>query len=225
MGEIADSSAYDDVKRTANGRLFLDERPMAQREPFPSIEDVRKCGEEIKQLKNQQFLLGVGALTLFGAYAGMLLPRATQPPNISSLVAIYSSVFLLLIFGALYWWSHSMRILIWIIGVWLEEATDSAWETDYRTYQRTYRHTSHSKGVSNVFLLLGLAVPSYCVALALHLSNAASWGHWLVFGVVVGAYLTFVFGFGYLWWGVKQSDIRNRWRPIIEQPHGAKRSL
>jgi uncharacterized Tic20 family protein len=149
-----------------------------------SSEDVRRCGEEIKQLRNQQFILGTTALGLFGAYA-TLLPRLHQiRPEPDAAVFVASAIAMLGVLGFLFAWCRQLRVLIGVLNVWLEVVGGSTWEYDFRHYNTRHAPVSHTVMVSWAFLMLGIGVP----ALVLAVTPTGEAGHitamWLLFGGV-----------------------------------------
>jgi hypothetical protein len=126
----------------------------------PSAEDIRRCGDEIKQLRNQQFILSTTAFGLLGAY-GTLLPDFGQSPegveNADPITVIWSAIVLILIFGFLFYWARQLRLLIGVISVWLDCVAESVWERDYRAYHQRFRPLSQTSLVSFAFCALGVA--------------------------------------------------------------------
>jgi hypothetical protein len=94
-------------------------------------EVIRSRFEEMKQLRNQQFLLGTVAITFFGVYAGLFMPKAA---NANAPVEVYrwSTVAVLFVLCILFMWARLLRHLIDVISMWLAETDSSVWDQQYR---------------------------------------------------------------------------------------------
>lgn len=108
----------------------------------PTSEDCAKCGGEINQLHNQQFLLATTATTLFVGYAGFVISRllpdqqAVSPEVAATVgkVLTGASVAVFAVFFVFFKWSLHLRKNSKIIAVWLELTGKSAWERDIRNF-------------------------------------------------------------------------------------------
>ena len=100
----------------------------------PSDPDCYKCGSEINQLHQQQFLLATTAVALFGVYAGVAMPRllgdGPSPVPTAGRLFFVASLALLGVFLVFFFWSLHLRWNAKIIALWLEETGSSAWERD-----------------------------------------------------------------------------------------------
>lgn len=188
---------------------------MADRPETVSNEDIRKCGEEIKQLRNQQFVLGTTALGLFGAYAA-LLPRLSQiSPAPSPGIFVWSAVAILVVFLLLFLWTRQLRVLIGVVGAWLEIVGRSTWEHDFRRYHAAHAPVSQTKLVSWSFLLLGLGVLGLVLAVTPSPQVVECWV-WVVLGVVDALYLAAVIAFGFRKLGIDEARVRTNWLAIVQ---------
>lgn len=185
----------------------------------PSLEDIRKCGEEVKQLRNQQFVLGTTAFGLFGVY-GTLLPDFGQSPDgisqADSIAIIWSSIALIFIFGFLFYWSRQLRLLIGVINIWLDVVAESVWERDYRAYHQTFSPLSQTSLVSFAFCALGLVVPFLVRAVLDDVWGLIAWPHRVALYAVVVAYALAVYFFGFVKLGISDEVFKRNWRIIKE---------
>ncbi len=185
----------------------------------PSPEDIRKSGEEVKQLRNQQFILGTTAFGLFGAY-GTLLPDFGQSPdgisNADSIAIIWSSIALILIFGFLFYWSRQLRLLIGVISIWLDVVAESVWERDYRAYHQTFSPLSQTSLVSFAFCALGLVVPFLVRAVLDDVWGLIAWPHRVALYAVVIVYVLAVYFFGFVRLGIRDETFKRNWKVIKE---------
>jgi uncharacterized protein YacL len=185
----------------------------------PSPEDIRKSGEEVKQLRNQQFILGTTAFGLFNAY-GTLLPDFGQSPDVISnadaIAIIWSSIALILIFGFLFYWSRQLRLLIGVISIWLDVVAESVWERDYRAYHQTFSPFSKTSLVSFAFCALGLVVPFLVRAVLDDVWGLIAWPHRVSLYAVVIVYVLAVF-FGFVRLGIRDETFKRNWKVIKER--------
>lgn len=185
-----------------------------------STEDLRKCGEEIKQLRNQQFILGTTALGLFGAYAA-LLPKVSEiRPAPNPGMFIWSAVAMLAVFLLLFLWTRQLRVLIGVIGTWLELVGQSAWERDFRKYHAAHAPVSQTKLVACTFFLLGLGVPGLTLILAPLSEPRVTVWLWVMLAVVNTIYLCTVIALGFLKLGVEEQRVRANWLGILKDHPG-----
>lgn len=188
---------------------------MTDRPDTVSSEDIRKCGEEIKQLRNQQFILATTALGLFGAYAA-LLPRFSQlSPAPNPGVFIWSAVAIILVFLLLFIWTRQLRVLIGVLSVWLELVGQSAWEHDFRKYHAAHTPVSQTKLESLTFLLIGLSVPGLVLMVTPMAEHEVACWLWVVLAVVDVLYLGAVVVFGMLKLGINDERVRTNWTAIL----------
>lgn len=183
-------------------------------------EDIRKCGEEIKQLRNQQFILSTTALGLFGVYASFLLKffkndTLKNDPQ-QTLILTGSAIAILIVFFILFYWTRQLRVLIGIISIWLEIVGKSTWEFDFRAYYNKHRPVSQTELASYSFLILGFGT------VGLVLTMLRSFGEmdltkpelWVLFIASI-LYLIFVYVLGFRKQGIDEDQVRTRWTALI----------
>jgi|LakMenEpi03Aug12_release.lakeMendotaPanAssembly.Ray.scaffolds.fasta_scaffold351641_1 uncharacterized protein YacL len=188
----------------------------------PSAEDIRRCGDEIKQLRNQQFILSTTAFGLLGAY-GTLLPDFGQSPegveNADPITVIWSAIVLILIFGFLFYWARQLRLLIGVISVWLDCVAESVWERDYRAYHQRFRPLSQTSLVSFAFCALGFAVPFLVRSVLDDVWSSIAWPHLVALYAVVIVYVLTVYFFGFIRLGLRDESFKRHWIEIRERQH------
>lgn len=177
-----------------------------------SPQEIRSRFEEMKQLRNQQFLLGTVAITFFGVYAGLFMPKAV---NADAPVEVYrwSGVAVLFVLCVLFVWARLLRQIIDVISIWLAESGNSVWDKEYRLYSASHPLLSQSRMIAVIFLVLGLAVPAYFWVVTRLLTVAASGDDWLWVLGTFAAYSVIVLS-GCLWPGRSRSKVAYEWNEI-----------
>ena len=181
-----------------------------------SDEDVRKCGEEIKQLRNQQFILGTTAIGLFGVYATFLL-RFSQIEPYETWMYIGSAIAILFILAILFYWTRQLRVLVGVISIWLEIVGKSNWEFDFREYHKNFSPVSQTKLASGSFFILGFGVMGLIFAMLSSSGDPIS-SHLPQLLMIFTAdlfYLVFLFEFGFRKRGIDEEHVKSNWIEII----------
>jgi hypothetical protein len=189
-----------------------------KKRPLPngkvSAEDVRKCGEEIKQLRNQQLLIGTTAVGLFGAYAAVLTRFSSRSPSSPDLY-IWTGVAWLVVFTFLFFWTRKLRELIGVISVWLELAGESTWEHDHRMYQERYKTVSQTQLVSIAFLVIGAGVAVLVFFMSPKDDSSTHSWKWFLGILAVLLYFWIISEFGIQKQGIDENTVRNNWLELI----------
>lgn len=180
--------------------------------------DVSHIQSEIRQLRNQQFLVSTAALTLFGIVATWLFRKG--PVNSGdqlSRIALETILIILLFF--LFYWGWRLRNLIIILSTYLRVQEWSYWERDYTEFTKG-RYISQIGLQSLIFFLLGL----FLLADFLITSIPAQWDQQAsyMFGFACTlhvAYMVLVIGMGFGEWFFSREGVEHRWRKIMGQHH------
>jgi hypothetical protein len=183
----------------------------------PSAEDIRKCGEEIKQLRNQQFVIATGAITVVAAFVTKFVDATpklrTETVPFFGLTTLAVQVLLL----GLFWWSLQLRALIGIISFWLERAAVSQWEAAIRAFDARHKRRSQTTLASALFALLGV-VAAAPFPMATDLCQLEFDGWHVLSALFVLAYLAIVISGGMF---RKRIDRRVKTQWIAVNPHFA----
>lgn len=183
-------------------------------------DDVKKLQAEMQQARNQQFLLGTGALTVF-ALSSWLMPRSIpNETTYPSAVSAAASIALLALLWLMLRWTRTLWEVIVIISRYLELRGDSEWEGDFRhfhTKNSTFSYNSQSRAVSSIYMLLGLLIPANYFSVALLTGTVAfSSPDW---AVLSASLLYLVVALFYAFGPRRESAIEDRWREILALRH------
>ncbi len=129
--------------------------------------EVQKIYDEIHQLRNQQCLITLAAITFFGATAAWsfdasivfddkCLSEGALPKPLGSF-CFALEIGLLLILGVLFYWLSALSKVIARFSIYLELRNLSIWEKHYSIYDSILpRQITQTKAMTYVFLALGV---------------------------------------------------------------------
>jgi hypothetical protein len=178
--------------------------------------DVSHIQSEIRQLRNQQFLVSTAALTLFGIVTTWLFQKGPVAPG-DQLARTASEAILIILLFFLFYWGWRLRNLIVILHLYLHIQGLSYWERDYAEFTKG-RYISQIRLQSLIFVLLGL----FSFAGFLITSIPTQWdqqtSYMLGFACTLHVtYVVLVIGMGFGEWFFSREGVQHRWREILEQ--------
>lgn len=186
--------------------------------------DATHIQSEIRQLRNQQFLLSATALTLFGVVATLLLrgdigtPPTATVGHQRSVLAFVLLILLFILFVLL----RRILNLILVLSAYLRAQGWSQWEVDYNEYcgrarTQARRYVSQTAMHALVFIALG----SMTILILLLTSIGRTWdkaGILAVIGVCLSycLYVVFVAGMAFGGWFFDIDSVEDRWKRVIK---------
>ena len=184
--------------------------------------DISKLYGEINQLRNQQFLITLAALTFFGVIVAWLLPDENAiggRGEIKILGSITFSIVLgfLVVLLVLFFWIRRLTTMIAIISVYLEETHLSAWEPRYNEFSKRSAGRETQRGtMALVFLALGVFGALMPAILAFGRNHSVEWdGWWIVLSFCLAIYVVLVGTLGFGSNEHRRESIRSRWREVL----------
>jgi drug/metabolite transporter (DMT)-like permease len=178
-------------------------------------DDIRKCGEEIKQYRNQQFILGTTALGLFGAYT-VFVEKYSRELQGDPALFLWTGIATLVLFAFLFRWMRGIRHWLIVTAVWLEINAKSTWEYDMRNYYEKHKISmpSHTGLAAYSFLITGLGV----FLLTLIVSPLPSIPDWklAIFVVAFSVYEMLIYYFGTYNKGITSEIAHVNWIDVMK---------
>ena len=112
--------------------------------------DVAKIHAEINQLRNQQFLITIAAISFFGVSAAWLLPDKTLLQDSKRVeAAVFSfalTIGLLFTMGLLFFWLTRLSNMIARLSTFLVARGLSNWEVFHARYLQNHRSATSQRG-------------------------------------------------------------------------------
>jgi hypothetical protein len=187
-------------------------------------EDQRKLHAEVNQILNQRFLVTTAAITVFGVFTSLIIPKDPSPQNVAILGrlvfagAAFLQLFLLLLFA----WNRSLANLQSNIAIYLVVNRASKWEVDWRKFHPQRGVLTTGLIQHGVFLALGVLTVLLPIVISMACSLPLEPG-WVLFELAVAAlYFVGVFGFGLKQWLRNEQQIENQWRTVLALPADGK---
>lgn len=190
-------------------------------QPTKTTDDIKKLQSEMQQARNQQFLLGTGALTAFGL-SSWLLPRPEKPEGTPiTWHPAAASIALLVLLWLMLRWTRTLWEVITIMSRYLELRGASEWEGDFQEFtdqrNKTFRYRSQSRAVSLIYLLLGVLVPAnYFFVSLLSGGTPLSRPDYAVIGCSV---LYLLIAVWHVFGKRRHEAIERRWREVLQRRH------
>jgi hypothetical protein len=153
----------------------------------PTEEDIRKINNEINQIVNQRYLITTAAITIFGLFASMLIPKDRPIPNtdIGGLV-LFGTILLLTLLLVLFLYSHFLRGILRTMTCYLIETNSSNWEIDWKKYRKK-RYFGYSSAQTIIFIMLGIISFLYPIGLSIVFKQNLAPRIGLLFLVIAGS--------------------------------------
>ena len=126
-------------------------------------EDVNKILNEINQILNQRFQLTISAITVFGVFIALAIPKDLGPNQLpkSTTEFLFAAPILLLIFlFLLFLYAHYLNRMINILSTYLRVNRKSKWENDFVIF-RGRKGVGYSRIEHIISLLLGIITSSF----------------------------------------------------------------
>jgi hypothetical protein len=183
----------------------------------PTKEDERKLHAEINQVGNQRFLLTTGALTLFGVFIALMVPKdSLQSANDTPQFQFALSAILSLLLLGIYFLAHQLKNTMRIFTSYLIETKKSGWELDWRRFRSgSYSYFVYSKSYAIVFLTLnafGFIFP-YFVVWIYHLRCPPT--TWLAGSIVIFVITELlIYLMSFEGWSDGETKIFSRWEKL-----------
>ena len=212
-------------------------------QPTKTTDDIKKLQSEMQQARNQQFLLGTGALTAVGL-SSWLLPRPEKPegtpiewegcvmttalprpekPEGTPITwhPAAASIALLVLLWLMLRWTRTLWEVITIMSRYLELRGASEWEGDFQEFtdqrNKTFRYRSQSRAVSLIYLLLGVLVPAnYFFVSLLSGGTPLSRPDYAVIGCSV---LYLLIAVWHVFGKRRHEAIERRWLEVLQRRH------
>ncbi|MEA5508719.1 hypothetical protein VB715_02975 [Crocosphaera sp. UHCC 0190] len=182
--------------------------------------DVNHIQAEMRQLRNQQFLITTAGLTIFGVVTSWII-KADSPlsgtKDVRSVHFLLESLLLTILF-ILFLWSQQLKNLLATLAAYLRTRGWSYWEVDYKKYTKDNPYISQTRLVSIVFLVLGLLSFLFCFLndISLPWDEGTKWGEAITVVIFV-LYLIFICGMGFCGWWFSDKQVQQRWDGIIDK--------
>lgn len=164
---------------------------------------------------NQRFLLTTLAVTIFGAFAALGVPKqgATSAPDLG--LAYTAAMLLFAVFGLLFFASHSLRGYLRVLTTYLAASKSSKWEEHWKTYRKN-GHFAYTKTQALFFAVLGGLVAAYpfMIEWQLHHNFTCRWEYVAVAGLFA-IYETVILVAGFSSSTSAESKYRARWDAIL----------
>jgi hypothetical protein len=162
---------------------MIDASPPRVQVPPLGHEDQRKLHAEVNQIIHQRFLLTTTAITVFGAFSALMLPRVLSQESAIAIGAVLfvASSFLQAFFVLLFTWNRQLLNTQFILVTYLRARGASEWEEDVDLFHledarnRGYFSSLNFYGV--IYFALGLLGTSwpFAVGFATGVSAAFFW--------------------------------------------------
>ena len=184
--------------------------------------DVTHIYFEIRQLRNQQFLITTASLTIFGVITGWistnnLSPEGTQDVGLARFVLCGSLLVTLFVF---FYYLRKLQDVIHALSTYLKVRKWSYWEYDYENYtKKPYLYVSQTRTRTYIFLVLGVLSLICCrlSCISLHWDKLAIWSFWITFLFLI-IYVVLLVGMGFRGWFSIREEAESRWKLIINHP-------
>lgn len=186
--------------------------------------DATHLQSEIRQLRNQQFLLSAAALTLFGAIATILLRGDIETPSTATVGyqrSVLAFVLLVLLF-VLFVLVKRILNLILVMSAYMQIRKWSQWEVDYSVYSgkarsQARRYVSQTAMHALVFITLGsLAVLIVALTSLSRVWDAQGTITFIALCLALCVYTTLVAGMGFGGWFFDVDAVEDRWRRALD---------
>jgi len=192
-------------------------------DPAVLSRDVAHLHGEIRQLRNQQFLMMLAAITFFGVFAGQILAGDRAGEVYAAGYRCNALTFLsLVVMGILFFLTRRLLNMIIVLGTYLRVSGASRWESDYAVYSGRARkevrpYVSQTGMHALVFMALGISL--VLVDLLVVNQSAFNGNNWTVFVALMlflALYILFVWGFAFRNWFLDVDTIEARWKAILD---------
>jgi tetratricopeptide (TPR) repeat protein len=127
-----------------------------------------------------------------------------------------SAIAILIVFSILFYWTRQLRVLVGVIGIWLDVVGKSTWEFDFRAYHEKHNPVSQTKLASVSFLILGFGIMGL-ILMMLHFSEE-QFGlspQLLTAVIAFSLYSLFICEFGFRKRGIDEDQVKRNWIQLI----------
>jgi hypothetical protein len=181
----------------------------------PKDDDIRKIHNEINQIVNQRYLITTAAITIYGLFTSILIPKEIPYPNsdLGGLV-FFGTILLLILLLMLFIYSRILKKMLRIFTYYLLVTNSSNWEIDWKKY-RSKGYFGYSAAQTIIFLILGLLSAIYPFGLSLvfeqKLKPAIGLIGIIIFGIL---YFIILIGLGFCKCLNSEKKIEQKWKSI-----------
>ncbi len=185
--------------------------------PALSAEDQRRLHAEINQLLNQRFVVTTTAITVFGAFCALMLPKDGAGQQGAALMLFWGAGFLLAFLFALFLWNRMLTYSQATLARYLLLKKGSTWESDWDKFSKGKLPATATLQTA-VFLFLGLLTFLWPLIIthAKELTPPACGAAWLLCGLLVYGLLVCLLSFSN--WPPYKQRIEDQWREVLGLP-------
>lgn len=182
---------------------------------IPQDEDIRKIHNEINQIVNQRYLITTAAVTVFGLFVSMLIPKDIPAPN-QDLGGVLTSGTILLIITLLilFLYSSFLKGMLRTLTSYLMETNSSNWELDWSKY-RKLGYFGYTKAQTIIFMVLGILAFIFPICLGIiYKQNIAHVPGMIVLVIIEVIYLILIILIGFSELCGFENKSQSKWRKI-----------
>ncbi len=184
----------------------------------PNSDDIKKIHAEVNQIVNQRILITTLAVTVFAAMTAWIVPKTPITPGSSIEPVVYAaSVMMTLVLFALFLLITLLTQMLRIFTSYLDVTSASSWEGDWRIYRKRFSYMGYTRPQAFIFLMLGLASAGFPFMLWATYSMVLEPTGVILCVTTGGLYCILVCGLGLARWGIREDELRRRWKKLQDE--------